>query len=251
MARNRRLPLRQRVRRALLLVSLLLFPLTLYYMSPVLIIMGASEGVVNGSFLVFAGMFVAALFFGRLWCGWACPAGALQELAAPINDRPLRRGKLDWIKWLAIWLPWVGIIAAMAIGAGGYRRVEPLYQLEGGLTLLQPYWYYIYYIVVAVFLLLAVLVGRRAGCHYICWMAPFMILGRKLRNLLRGPALCLRPETERCTSCGTCTRNCPMSLPVQEMVQRGDMKDAECILGGNCADGCPKGVIHYRFGRER
>ena len=120
----RQLPKRQRFRRALLLMSLLLFPITLYYFSPVLIMQSASEGVINASFIVFAAMFISSLFLGRLWCGWACPAGALQELAAPANNRPVSR-RLDWIKW-AIWLPWLAGVIALAVGAGRLSGGEPL-----------------------------------------------------------------------------------------------------------------------------
>ena len=112
----RQLPVRQRVRRALLLISFLLFPVTLYYFSPVLIMQSASEGVINASFMVFAAMFISSLFLGRLWCGWACPAGALQELAAPVNNRPASR-RIDWIKW-AIWLPWMAGIVAVRRARG-------------------------------------------------------------------------------------------------------------------------------------
>jgi ferredoxin len=30
-----------------------------------------------------------------------------------------------------------------------------------------------------------------------------------------------------------------------EMVQRGDMNNSECILCGECVDGCPRKVIGY------
>ncbi len=120
-----------------LFVSLLLFPVTLYYFSPALILQGASEGIINASFIVFALMFLSALFVGRLWCGWACPAGALQECGQPINNKPTPGGKFNWIKW-AIWIPWIGLIVALAVGAGGYRAVEPLYQLETGVTMTLP-----------------------------------------------------------------------------------------------------------------
>jgi ferredoxin-type protein NapH len=241
----RQLPVRQRVRGALLLISLLLFPITLYYFSPVLIMQSASEGLINASFLVFAAMFVSSLFVGRLWCGWACPAGALQELTAPVNNRRVSR-RIDWIKW-AIWLPWVAGIIALAVSAGGYRAVAPFYQLEGGITLAQDTWAYVYYSVLAVFLLLAVLVGRRAGCHTICWMAPFMILGRKLRNLLPWPALRLQAAPEQCRECGTCTTGCPMSLDVRSMVATSHMENAECILCGTCVDNCKQGAIRFSF----
>jgi ferredoxin-type protein NapH len=248
----KQLPRRQRVRMALIIVSSLLLPISLYYFSPAIILAGAAEGIVNASLIVFGLMFVSALFVGRLWCGWVCPAGGLQEICAPVNDRQAPGGKLNWIKWV-IWIPWIGLIAVLAIGAGGYHTVNPLYNLEGGVTLAippspqAPPWYVIYYIISALFLGLAVIFGRRAGCHTVCWMAPFMILGRKIRNLFRWPALRLETEPGRCSDCQTCTRHCPMSLDVHQMVNAADMENTECILCGTCVDHCPKDVIRFSF----
>jgi len=109
----------------------------------------------------------------------------------------------------------------------------------------------IYYIILALFLGLAVVFGRRAGCHTICWMAPFMILGRKIRNLVKWPALRLKAEPDKCSDCQRCTRSCPMSLDVHQMVQRANMEDSECILCGNCVDTCPKDAIHFSFSAGR
>jgi polyferredoxin len=236
----------------LLFLSLLLFPITLYYFSPALIIQGAAEGIITASFIVFTLMLLSALFVGRLWCSWACPAGALQEFGAPINNQRVPGKRLDWIKWL-IWLPWIGLITLMAIRAGGYRAIDPFFQLDGGLTLLQtdPPWFIVYYIIIALFLGLAVIVGRRAGCHTICWMAPFMILGRKVRNLFGWPSLRLQANEVACTDCGRCTRECPMSLDVNAMVHTDTMENSECILCGSCVDVCPKDVIHYTFSGRR
>jgi ferredoxin-type protein NapH len=256
MVKVKQLPRRQRIRKALLFVSLLLLPVTLYYFSPVIILESATQGIVNASLIVFGLMLVSSLFVGRLWCGWACPAGGLQEFGTPINDRPVRQRHINWIKW-AIWLPWVGGIAAVAIRAGGYRMVNPFYHFEGGITLAQPLepgappWFFIYYVIVALFAGLAVVVGRRASCHSICWMAPFMILGRRLRNLIRWPALRLAADHTTCSNCGTCTRNCPMSLDVHSMVQRADMEHDECILCGTCVDGCPRSALRFSFSSGR
>lgn len=245
MAKVKQLAGRQRIRKGLLLASLLLLPLTLYYFSPYLIIAAAAEGVINASAMVFGLLFLSALVVGRLWCGWACPAGALQEYAAPINNRRTGPG-LNWGKWV-IWLPWLAIIVFLLVRAGGVPRVEPWHMFAGGITLLQEYWFYMYYIVVTVLVVLAVVLGRRAACHSICWMAPFMILGRKLRNVLGWPALGLRAEREQCSDCGLCTAECTMSLDVNEMVRAGHMEHSECVLCGNCVDVCPRHVLHYTW----
>ena len=249
-----RLRTRQRLRRLLLLLSFVLLPVTLYYFSPVLVLGAASEGVVNGSLLVFALMLAGALFLGRLWCGWGCPAGGLQDCATLVNDRAVPGGRCNWIKW-GIWIPWVALIAVLAIRAGGLHSVDPFYGLEGGVTLdipedpSAPPWYLIYFIVVGLFLGLALLIGRRAGCHYVCWMAPFMIIGRKVSNLVRGPALRLTARPDLCTNCLTCNRHCPMSLDVNVMVRSGRMDDSECILCLSCVDGCPSQAISLRYDR--
>ena len=78
---------RQKIRRTLLPIMFLLFPIIYYYFSPYLIIVGASEGVINGSFIVFGSMFIVSLFLGRAFCGWVCPAGGEQELCVRLREK--------------------------------------------------------------------------------------------------------------------------------------------------------------------
>lgn len=237
---------RQSVRRALILISLLLFPVVLNYLSPYVIIDGAMNGVVNGSLILFTLLFLSSLFLGRAWCGWLCPAAGLAEACTAVNDKPARGGRLNWIKWV-IWFIWIGLIVSIVIGRGGYTRVDPFYLTDYGISVTSWQNYIIYYGVVGLVVVLSFTAGRRAFCHYVCWMAPFMILGRKLRNLLHTPGLHLQAQTSACTRCGSCTRTCPMSLPVSDMVQLGKMENSECILCGSCVDGCPAKVIAFKF----
>jgi polyferredoxin len=243
---------RQRTRKALLLLSFLLFPILMNYFSPYVIIDGASQGIVNGSLVIFALLFLSALFFGRLWCGWICPAGGLGEMCLPVNDRRVRPEKIGWIKW-AIWAPWLAVIAAMAVMAGGYTRFDFFLDTQGGISVAGApdrsiiFAYLIYYVVIGLFAGLAIFVGRRAGCHTLCWMAPFMIIGRKLRNLAGWPALRLQADPLACRECNTCTTNCPMSLDVKQMVRAGRMENSGCILCGSCVDNCAQRAIRYSF----
>lgn len=249
MSMNAQSAVRQRIRKALIIISFLLFPVTMNYFSPYVIIDGAAQGIVNGSLIVFGLMFLSALFVGRLWCGWVCPAAGLNEVCFAINNKAVNR-RLSWIKWF-VWTPWLILIVVMVIRAGGYQQINFFHLTESGISIDEPVKYIIYYVVIALFFGLATAVGRRAGCHIFCWMAPFMILGRKLRNVFGWPSLRLRAEKTRCINCKKCTQTCPMSLDVNGMVQRGAMEHSECILCGSCADVCPKDVIHYTFSSDK
>jgi len=242
----KQLPTRQRIRKGLVILAFLLFPIFMNFLSPYVIIDGAMNGIVNGSLVMFGLMFVSSLFLGRAWCGWVCPGGGMQEIFEPVNNRPVNGKKIDWIKW-AIWIPWISLIAWLAIRAGGYSSVNLLHLTESGVSVDEPAKYVIYYIVIGLFIGLAIFAGRRAGCHTICWMAPFMIIGRWLRNRLAWPSLRLVADASACSDCKLCTKNCPMSLDVNAMVQVEKMEHSECILCGTCVDNCSKKAIRYSF----
>ena len=241
---------RQKVRRGLLIASLALFPVTFYWLSPAVPLQGAAEGVVAGSLIVFALLFVQSLLLGRLFCGWVCPAGGLQELTALVRKRPVNRRRVNWIKYL-VWVPWLATVVFLFIRAGGVKRVDPLYLTWHGISVADWHAAVVALIVLVVLFLPALLVGRRASCHTLCWMAPFMIAGRWIRNQFAWPALRLATEKDRCTSCGTCTKACPMSIDVTGYVQRGSLECSDCILCGSCVDACPRRAIAYSFSKGR
>lgn len=135
----------------------------------------------------------------------------------------------------------------MAVRAGGLHTIDPLYQTSYGLSVVEPQAYIVFYVVIGLITTLALTIGRRAFCHCACWMAPFMIIGTKVRNMFQWPALHLKVEKERCASCKKCTHNCPMSLDVSQMVAGRSMENTECILCGTCVDNCPNKVISYSF----
>lgn len=228
----------------------ILFPVIYYYFSPYLIIMGASEGIVTGSLLVFAGLFFSSLFAGRVFCGWICPAGATQELCEIVRKKGFKNGNKNLIKY-AIWTPWIFIIVLMFFQAGEIKAVDPLYQTYYGISISDTYSAVIFMAIAGLIAGLALVAGKRASCHTICWMAPFMIIGRKIRNAANLPSLQLRADKEKCVNCKACNQKCPMSLNVNSMVQQNSMENSECILCGSCVDNCPKSVIKYSFGKNR
>ncbi|MBP5159661.1 MAG: 4Fe-4S binding protein [Lachnospiraceae bacterium] len=239
--------MRQKIRKALLLFSFLAFPITIWYFSPYLIINAAMEHIVNGSFIVFCLMFLFSMFFGRVWCGYLCPAGGLQECAMRVNERPAKHGKREKIKYV-IWTVWIaGVIVSFVCGKGGVT-INPFYMTDHGISVSSIYNYVIYYGVILLLVFPAIIHGRRAACHYICWMAPFMVIGSTVGRWLHIPRLHIEPDKERCIGCGKCNKACAMGLDVKQMVENNSIsKCTECIQCGACVDECPKKVLKYKW----
>ena len=103
----------------------------------------------------------------------------------------------------------------------------------------------VYGIVVMVIYLFALLTGKRGMCHSFCWMAPFMVIGEKLADLLHIPRFRLKAKPDDCVSCGKCSMKCPMSLNIAEMVKSGSTDSTECINCLECVDECPKKAISF------
>ena len=242
---------RQRVRRGILLLLFLAFPIIYNYYSPYLIMQGASEGVANFSFFLWSAWALTALFIGRIGCAYVCPLGAAQMISDKVLERPLVRVKYFAVVKYVLAVAWVAGIVLAAIAGGGYKSANLLYMTESGISADSLLGLLMYYFLIAIPLLPAALLGRRAFCHYLCPFGVVNMATSKLGQWLRLPQLHLAANTAACTQCQRCTQACPMSLPVTDMVQRGDMTNHECILCATCADGCPRHVIRYAWGRPQ
>jgi ferredoxin-type protein NapH len=235
---------RQKIRKWLLVLSFVLLPVTLVYISPIIILMGAAEGVATGSMLLFIANFILSLVVARLWCGWLCPMGAWQEICSPVMKHTVQAGWRNSVKY-GVTVLWLGLLAYLFIGAGGIRAVDPFYITDHGLSItsLAPLM-----VVIVIFLIIFAIgyfMGRRGFCHVFCPVAALMITGRKIRNLVGWPALQLGADASRCIDCMKCSKECPMGLDVNGMVRKGELENPDCILCASCADACPQGAITY------
>ena len=234
--------MRQKIRKGMLTFTALMFPLLFFFLSPYVIIASASEGILNGSAIVFGLMLLTSIVGSRLFCGWLCPGGAIQDFVSFSNNK-LWNGKWKNALKYIIWVIWFSFIVYLWI------RHQPLKVDFFHMVGIDLPMVIMYFFVTTLIYVLSLLTGKRGMCHSLCWMAPFMMIGEKLADLLHIPRFRLKADSNACVSCGKCSRNCPMSLNVAEMVKLGNLNSTECISCLECVDGCPKKAIKCGISR--
>jgi ferredoxin-type protein NapH len=236
--------MRQKTRRIFIYISLLLFPITLNFFSPYVSIDGAMNGIISGSLILFILMFITSIFLGRAYCGWICPMSGLSEMCLSINNKTVNVKKLKIIRY-SIFTIWAGVLITMFIISGGIKGINPFYLTETGVSVDAPIKYIIYYMVLLLFFVTTILIGRRGACHSFCWMSPFMVGGYTVGKLLHLPQFRVKTDPSKCVNCNACNKKCPMSISVSTDLKEGYIQTSDCILCGECIDNCPKKVLKY------
>ena len=237
----------QRIRKPIVISTAILFHLLLIFhlfFSPVIIVAASYNSILNASFFAFVIIFLLSLFFGRAYCSWFCPGCGIQEILSLLIKRKSNNSKALYIKYF-LFIIWTGAIIIGYI-LNGIKKVDFFYGMSdvtierkviltlGAIVLIVP---------------LTVIFGKFASCKYICWQAPFMIIGKKIRDYYNLYGLRLKSDKIKCNNCKICTIKCPMNLDVMENVKNGQMANSECILCGNCIDHCKQKVIRFSFSK--
>jgi polyferredoxin len=180
--------------------------------------------------------------FGRLFCGYLCPLGAIQELMSKINfksnlkdQKKTKKYRIDITKKtsnIIRWMLFIGIIIGSifwSISVIQFANVFNGFQIfknPAAPMVLIPSIFMIIVIVLSIFI-------YRPYCRLVC---PF---GTLVSETSRFAFFKIR-RNEKCTECGICEKICP----TQE-AGRDDTKK-ECYLCNRCIELCPSNALEYR-----
>ncbi len=224
--------------------------------------------------LPYLSLFVALCFlFGRFWCGWVCPIGAVGDFLTFLRRRmniPVRRFPSGFRR--ALTHSSYGILAvtigiSTLIGLPNYARFQcywflpycqicPARLICPVFGLIKPNWKDFSTAVTAMFTLLAWVVlgifvaafywGRRVWCH----LCPVGLINSWFN---KGAGVELKKCAVKCVKCGVCSDACPMGLTAMYDADTDRVYNQNgCIMCLRCVESCPRNgclSLHF-FGRK-
>lgn len=221
--------------------------------------------------LTIVSFFAFFVVLNKVFCGWICPMGTLQELINRLGrrfDLPLHRlaakevGKVRPIKWLLVLVLVLGLPTLAGLGVLSHSWGNPYCDIcpsRIATTLLsgdtdqlalkdEP----------AAFALGAfgnalfgfIIVGALAIRQPFCRICPMLGWSAMFQRL--SPMRLVKKQHAKCEQCGICSKACPMDIP--EIAREHGVKafNEDCTLCGRCAEFCPDDdVIQLKWGPIR
>ncbi|MBU1691343.1 MAG: 4Fe-4S binding protein [Gammaproteobacteria bacterium] len=213
--------------------------------------------------------FTFFVVLSKVFCGWICPLGTIQELINKLGRRlnlPLRRfengsvSKVRPVKWLML----IVLVLALPLLAGlgvtphatgdAYCQVCPSrlattlltantdqMAIRTGSSL--DFAFGAIANTLFGFMLVAAFAVRQPFCR-ICPMLSFNATFQRL-----SPMRLVKKQHDKCDKCGICAKACPMDI--HEIAREHGTKafHEDCTLCGRCVEFCPDdGVIQMKWG---
>ncbi|HIE43302.1 MAG TPA: 4Fe-4S binding protein [Candidatus Omnitrophica bacterium] len=188
----------------------------------------------HGSFwYLLAGLIlVSTIFWGRFYCGWLCPFGAIEEIIHRKRYKLQVSSLESELKRVKYFLVWIAIILALVldnVSAGNYEPFTVIFNQKGS-TLLVSF---------LIGILFFSLFYYRFWCRYFCPVGA--VLG-----LVSSLSIWKLRSGENCTFCQSCLNNCPMQAIEVRDKEKITINHLECIHCNECIGVCRQGSLNRR-----
>ena len=242
-----------------------------------------SAHTVAKAFYYSISIIIITILFGRLFCGWICPLGTLNNIVGSFKKQRAREARQDWYKikyYILIFLlasslftlQLVGIMEPMSLLIRSFSlSVYPLFNygiravfdsiynlnLKGIVDVSESIYSILKKSVLSFqqpFFNQAVFIGLIffviLGLNLLerrFWCRYLCPLGALL-GLLSKFSLLSRSVSEGCNSCGVCAMVCQSDA---EPDKKEDWRDTECLYCWNCDDVCLQNAVSFGFLRKK
>jgi polyferredoxin len=178
----------------------------------------------------FVSILLVLLFGRRAVCSWNCPCvGTRDTMGAAFRKKTIKSEKAWKFRHLK-WMLTSFYFALFVVVLLPFPKAKLLVDLFFGVVGV------IYF---ASFLFIP-LTGNRNWCR---WLCPY---GQTFGVLNKAGFYKIKADKEKCISCGKCTKECDMGIPVQHLVEtKGEVNVSDCVGCGRCITNCPKEVLSF------
>lgn len=184
--------------------------------------------IARGKMMLWLGLFatslLAALIFGRVYCGYACPMNTLMIPTEWISKK-LKLQSSKKPKWLKsgkfAWFSLIGSIALMLVFRIVLDKNIPILLIWLGIAVLLTLRY------------------KPAVFHNL--ICPFGPLQRAFGRF----AIFSEKVDENCIGCKKCEKVCPSEAIVVNADKKAKIETSLCFQCTNCVQVCPVNSIHY------
>ncbi|MFO8056705.1 MAG: 4Fe-4S binding protein [bacterium] len=130
--------------------------------------------------LLAAYVFIATVLFGPVWCSYACPFGALQELLSRI---PLKRWKVSpavmlYAREIRYAVLFICVLGAFGLGEEAFAMVEPRGHLFGRTDMVLAWVFIVAVLFTSVFV-------KRFWCRFFCPTGACLVILSSHRKLVK------------------------------------------------------------------
>jgi polyferredoxin len=192
------------------------------------------------SMLWFLILLPATYLFGKVWCGWLCHLGALQEFLFRSFKlkilTTIKAQKILKIVLIAVFIIW--IVQLLITKTNLYCEYDP-FKVAFNLVSVNTTGY----ILLALLLISSVLINR-PFCRTICPVG--LVLGWV--SLLPGARRLKKHDT--CINCKSCHNECNKQAMIHEN-RKTELRHDDCIMCGECFSSCNKDALKVDFTRMK
>jgi polyferredoxin len=203
--------------------------------------------IVTKPFLfIYAGKTIPLIFFSlllsiiiltvlgnKLFCGWVCPIGAIQEIfyriPLPNKFKTKMPFKVSILIRIILFILYVGII--FLLGLGIYDYINPFEFLHWNFEL------------VGILIISVVLVASsalfRPFCYLVCPLGLITWLFEQI-SLVK-----IKVDEDSCNKCEICVEESP--CPSMNAILEGNRIKPDCHACGHCIKSCPENAIEFKL----
>ncbi len=183
------------------------------------------------------GIVVSSLLFGRLFCGYLCPFGALHEFCGRLTARRFQFSRklsrrLKYAKFIILFAAPALFLVTGRISDAALEPFGTLFSFGGSAL----HWLFLVFVLMAGFFVM------RFFCRFLCPAGAAMAI-------LSLPRILRDRRQHNCTACGKCIKACPVdALSEAESILDADY--TECINCNDCKKAQQTGPCSHRRGAE-